>query len=32
MSGDFTARIAELRRMIGMPAALQGTVVVDQVY
>jgi hypothetical protein len=32
MSGDFSARIAELRRMIGSPQTLTGTCVVDQRY
>ncbi len=32
MSGTFTARIAELRRMTGIPADISGQLVVDQVY
>ena len=32
MAGDFTERIAELRRTIGTPFDLQGSCVVDQVY
>lgn len=31
MAGDFEARIAELRRMTGMPGSIQGTLVVDQI-
>lgn len=32
MAGTFTERIAELRRMTGMPGNLAGTLVVDQIY
>jgi hypothetical protein len=32
MSGTFTERIAELRRITGMPGDLSGSVVVDQIY
>jgi hypothetical protein len=32
MSGTFTARISELRQMIGCPDRLTGSVTVDQVY
>jgi hypothetical protein len=31
MSDSFTARIAELRRMTGMPGDITGRVVVDQI-
>lgn len=32
MAGTFTERIAELRRMTGMPGDLTGTLIVDQIY
>jgi hypothetical protein len=32
MAGTFTARIAELRRITGMPFDLSGSLVVDQIY
>lgn len=32
VGGTFLSRIAELKRMVGMPSDLEGRCIVDQVY